>query len=202
MTVTVSIRNTAPVSATGGPFDVDVYPHLEEAPALMTLGADKQWETLGPGETKVLTFFVEVAQIGTNSLWAQVDTSNYIAESDETNNVFGPITFDVCTGSDDFDAGLGTFWTRRNVGSNVNGSYAVNATGQLTMRSTGTRLFEINQDSSFYYIYQKLHRRRFRRAAALDPAAKTKPVFQDRLVSAGRNGVARSVRHEYAHQLL
>ncbi|HNT76210.1 MAG TPA: TadE/TadG family type IV pilus assembly protein [Anaerolineae bacterium] len=155
MTVTVTIKNTQPVTATGGPFDIDVYPHLPEGetPGLLDLGADKQWETLGPGETKVVTAFVEVAQIGVNRLWAQVDTSNYVAELDETNNVYGPVTFEVCPGSDNFDAGAKSFWAKQRLGG-ASGSYAITSYGALLISNRSGELFKLSKDSSFYYFYQ------------------------------------------------
>lgn len=153
MTVTVAIQNTQPVSVTGGPFDVDIYAHFDEAPGLREMGTEKEWQTLGPGETKVITFVVKVEQLRVNKLWAQVDTTNYIAETNELNNVFGPVTFDVCPHSDDFDAGLESFWHETAVGSAV-ATHSVDSNGQLAINNRSGELYWRDSNTGFYYIYQ------------------------------------------------
>lgn len=148
--VTVEIFNSKNVTVTGGPFDVDVYPHLPREPYVGQIGGEKQWvETLGPLASKTLTMEVQVRELGENKLWAQVDSTNYIDEVDEGNNTFGPITFSTCF-EDDFDDGLDPDWQTANIGS-PNGSTNVNASGELEVTSSGSTLWGGSND--FYYIY-------------------------------------------------
>ncbi len=161
LTVTVKIENLAPVPISGGPFDVDLYLNLEEAPRVRQLGDSKQWiQTMGPLETRVITYVVMPRQFGESNVWAQVDTSDYIFEGDsggEDNNVYGPVDFEAQCGifndkrSDNFDGGLKDIWTSEGVGSNSSGSTSVNGNGELEISSYGTK---IGGTDSFYYVYQ------------------------------------------------
>ncbi|MFP4394364.1 MAG: TadE/TadG family type IV pilus assembly protein [Anaerolineales bacterium] len=148
--VTVEISNTKAVTVTGGPFDVDVYPHLAREPYVGQIGGEKQWvETFGPLASKTLTMEVQVSELGENKLWAQIDSTNYIDEVDEENNTFGPITFTTCF-EDDFDDGLDPAWQTENIGP-ANGSTSVNENGALEISSKGATLW--SSDNKFYYIY-------------------------------------------------
>ncbi|MBN2007343.1 MAG: pilus assembly protein [Anaerolineae bacterium] len=152
LTLTVSVQNLQPVAVTTGPFDVDVYPNLDEPPYLLQLSAEKQWvATIGPNATVVLTYVVSIEDVGTNHLWAQVDTTNYIEEEDETNNIFGPVDFEACVGSDDFDAGLKTVWSTGQYGD-ANGNAAVNGNGELAIMNKGSNL--MNPNDNYFYVYQ------------------------------------------------
>jgi len=154
MTVAVEIQNLQPVSVTTGPFDVDVYPHLESPPYVMQLSAEKQWlDDLGPGATRVLTFVVAVQVVGANQLWAQIDTSNYVEEIDETNNVWGPLDFAVCEGSDDFDNGLESFWIEQPIG-NAAGAYSIGSMGELKMTYSASSGLWGYSSHNLAYIYQ------------------------------------------------
>lgn len=162
LTLEVEVENLAPIAIVNTPFDVDVYLNLEEAPFTRQLGEVKQWLTdLGPFESTVLTVTVENTRFGSNNLWAQVDTTNYIDEGltgGEENNIFGPLDFDVDCGipdpamSDSFDSGLGAQWTTQELG-NADGSYANNG-GQLEVTSDGDSLWGGKND--IYYIYQPI----------------------------------------------
>ncbi len=162
LTVTVEVRNVAPVPVQGGPFDVDLYMNLDDPPVRLQLGDQKQWmAAMEALETTVLTYVIQPENFGTNALWAQVDTTNYIDEGDqggEDNNVFGPVEFTAECGvfdeerSDNFDGGLKPIWRAVDVGSSVNGRYSINAGGELEIRSTGRTIWSGN--NSFYYIYQ------------------------------------------------
>ncbi len=152
MTLTVSVHNLQPVNVTTGPFDIDVYPNLDEPPYLLQLSSAKQWlATIGPNATIVLTYVVEIEDVGTNHLWAQVDTTNYIEEEDETNNIFGPVDFEACVGSDDFDAGLKSVWATGKAGD-AQGSAAVNGNGELSVINKGSSLWD--SPDNYFFVYQ------------------------------------------------
>ena len=162
LTITVEVENLAPVSLIDEPFDLDLYLNLSDTPGIRQLGDQKQWiSDLGPYESTVFTLTVANAAFGENTLWAQVDTTDYIDEGEEggeDNNTFGPLNFSMECGvpnasmSDDFNSGLGGQWTAANVGStSVNGSTA-NSSGRLQIVSRGSTLW--GSSDNFYYIYQ------------------------------------------------
>ena len=165
ITINITIQNNSPVTVTGGPFDIDSYLDLNSAPSIQQLGQDKQWlSTLGPNASTTLTTTVTTYALGEHTLWAQVDTSNYIDEGDgggELNNTAGPVTFFAmdCVfdagRSDDFDAGLKPIWTDHEIRDSwddeVYGSYSVNGDGQLEITSRGSTLWG---GSNAYFIYQ------------------------------------------------
>ena len=128
---------------------MDVYPHLPREPYEGQIGGEKQWvDSLGPMASKTLTMEVTVSELGENKLWAQVDSTNYIDESNEDNNTFGPITFTTCF-EDDFNDGLDPAWQAAEV--SCNGSTGVNGNGELEITSNGSGLWGGNND--FYYLY-------------------------------------------------
>ncbi|MEA3309978.1 MAG: TadE/TadG family type IV pilus assembly protein [Chloroflexota bacterium] len=165
ITINITIQNNSPVTVTGGPFDTDAYLDLNSAPSVQQLGQVKQWlSTLGPNASTTLTTTVTTYELGEHTLWAQVDTSNYIDEGDgggELNNTAGPVTFYAmdcvfsAERSDDFDAGLKALWTEYDIRDSwddeVNGSYIINGDGQLELTSMGSTLWS---GSNAYFIYQ------------------------------------------------
>ena len=161
ITINITIQNNSPVAVTGGPFDIDTYLDLNSAPSLQQLGQDKQWlSTLGPNESTTITTTITTYELKEHTLWAQVDTSNYIAEGaggGELNNTAGPVDFFAmdcvfdAARSDDFDAGLKPIWTEINVGTGADGSYLINGDGQLELTSAGSTLWG---NTNAYYIYQ------------------------------------------------
>ena len=168
LTLTVEIENMAPVPIVNEPFDLDLYLNLQREPSLRQLGTEKQWITdLGPYESTVLTLTLENAGFGDNTLWSQVDTTNYIEEGNaggEENNTYGPLSFSLECGvpdpefSDNFDSGFSSKWSTANVSyygdSDIDGSTSVNGSGQLEIRSKGSSLW--SGSNRFFYIYQPL----------------------------------------------
>jgi hypothetical protein len=159
MTVVISVTNLSPAPLIGELFDVDIYVGLDAPPSQGELGLQKQWlSDVGGLETVPITFSLTLYDMGASNLYAQVDTTDYIEESDETNNVAGPLDFTLDCAldrarSDDFDGGLGSQWQTANVNSYVNGSNWVDGDGRLNLRSRGYTIWSGN--NSFYYIYQE-----------------------------------------------
>lgn len=116
VTVTVQIRNN------GGPaqelFDIDLYIDPEYAPLRGHPGDRKQWQDgLASGGTATLVFDVIFHGIATtHQIWAQVDTTNYVYEIDEYNNISGPVDVSVtiseeCYLDDDLEPSATPGWT-------------------------------------------------------------------------------------------
>ncbi len=121
ITLVITVTNQSPVPITTGPFDVDVYMPQDNAPQVQQMGLSKHWApNLGPLSSYVLTTTVTVYTYQPQTLWMQVDTTNYIKEGEaggENNNTFGPITIQpqLCVPfrgrNDNFDGGLGGQWS-------------------------------------------------------------------------------------------
>lgn len=159
ITVVIAVRNTMPVAITTGPFDVDVYLDLADSPMVRQVGEHKQWlTTLGPLESTTITATVTVYELGEHTLWAQVDTSNYIQEGNlggENNNVYGPVTFEAqeCVPlrgiSNDFSGG----WT----GSVVPEGYYLLEGGKLKVSPVRGEFYNIDaagRRGGYSYLYQ------------------------------------------------
>ena len=102
--VTVTVSNTGD-SGTGG-FFVDVYPDRESPPEAFDIGEDScDMAPLGPNSSAVCTAAVVYETPGSSNLWAQVDTDQEVPESNEANNVAGPIAVMVLDDSDDDSVG-------------------------------------------------------------------------------------------------
>ncbi len=157
LTVQLRVENMQPVEVEDVPFDVDVYPHLDDPPYVGLFTTGKQWiESFGPLESKVLTYVITAGKLGLNKVWAQVDTSDYIDEGDiggEDNNVFGPLEFETCSGSDDFDDGLRDVWSQAEIGSVYYSDVSVNGAGQLEVTSRSPSGLWGGYHN-FFYVYQ------------------------------------------------
>jgi hypothetical protein len=77
-------------------FWVDMYVNpTPEPPALRQAGTD--WSAagnLGANSAITITFYYSFVTTGTHKIYAQADTFDYISESNESNNVSGPVTVD------------------------------------------------------------------------------------------------------------
>jgi hypothetical protein len=88
--VTIILKNQGRV-AVNKPFYIDFYKHLEQPPVASQVG-DKFWlvSSLGVGvEVRYTWSFVMERSV--YNMYAQVDADNHIPESDEQNNIFGPV---------------------------------------------------------------------------------------------------------------
>ena len=96
--VTVTAKNQGAASA--GIFLVDFYEHSAGPPAgwgNFACGFDG----LAPGATVECNGTVTYGSAGTYNMWAQVDLDQFVPESNESNNVFGPQSISVQSGSPD-----------------------------------------------------------------------------------------------------
>lgn len=159
ITVVVTVRNTTPVQITTGPFDVDVYLNIPDRPVVRQLGIRKHWlNTLGPLESRAITTTVTVYELGIHTLWAQVDTSNYVNEGNlggENNNVHGPVTFEAkeCVPIRELSNNFSSGWT----GSVVPDGYYLVEDGKLKVypvRGTWHNADAANRRGGYSYVYQ------------------------------------------------
>ncbi len=164
ISLTMEIENLSPTRVENTYFDVDLYlDPLAPPPFQGQVGTVKQWlldiDAYGTQEVNAV---VELSS-GTHYLWGQVDTSNYIEETDEDNNVSGPYTLTVaCTvnstpyGDDFNDGAVDGKWTATQIGSpNVYGSLSESG-GLLNIDARGGRIWGSGGDENFYYVYQSI----------------------------------------------
>jgi hypothetical protein len=99
ITVTVTVQNQG-TGNIGGSFFVDLYKDSNTGPGVGEFG-DLFCEIngLAAGATKTCTIKIAYDAAGTYKMWAQVDADGYIPETNETNNIFGPQSIKVITGS-------------------------------------------------------------------------------------------------------
>jgi hypothetical protein len=166
VTVEVVIANVGEDVVTGT-FDIDIYvnpshtPVLKGVPGQGTAGgtSPKQWydEEVNVGATDSLNYVVVLPAWGDYTIWAQVDTSDRVSESDDENNISGPIAIDVrCSDlCDEFDAGaLDAKWVLSQVGtSSGSGDAAVTAEGELIIAGTGSSIWN-GTDGKFQFANQ------------------------------------------------
>jgi PKD repeat protein len=95
-TVYVTVKNQGNQGVPyGNNFYVDFYVDHEPAPLLhgdIEWGVQFSW--FGAGESYTLDSSYTFTE-GTHQLWGQADTDNTVVETDENNNVLGPVTLDV-----------------------------------------------------------------------------------------------------------
>jgi hypothetical protein len=89
--VTVTVRNNAAFDIVGRSFDVDIYLDPSIPPnnpdSSLPPGDRKLWiASLGAGATRTVVGYLTIYGGSTHDLWARVDTSRRIAETDELNN--------------------------------------------------------------------------------------------------------------------
>lgn len=163
ITLVITVTNQSPVAILSGPFDVDVYMPQDNAPQVRQMGLVKQWlPNLPPLGSFVLTTTVTVYTFDPQTLWVQVDTTNYINEGEaggEGNNTYGPIVIQprLCLPSrgreDNFDGGLGGQWTGLDLPT---ASHSV-VSGQLRIMPNRGRIGGIGNTGTFdggHYVYQ------------------------------------------------
>jgi len=143
-------------------FDVDYYlDPLFPPPFQGQLGDEKQWLlNIDPGGTQAVTATFNLAG-GTHQLWGQVDTTNYIEETDEDNNVSGPYTLTVaCTvdstpyGDDFNDSSVDGKWTLTGIPSGVSGNVSETGDGHLRINAYGSSTW--GTSDNMYYVYQSI----------------------------------------------
>ncbi len=113
-TIGVTIKNESTADMPWGTFYVDLYVNPPAPPVQLQRGTISQTAQLYVGgDWCTINFSYVFTQPGGYNLWAQVDTDNHVAESNENNNVRGPVyvfakTHSVFTDNDheDFQMGM------------------------------------------------------------------------------------------------
>ena len=85
-TMSVVVKNNS-FGYTDETFDIDFYLDPGGEPAPGNIGVIKQWIAgIDPMESVTVNTLMWLGDIGTHEIWARVDTSNYVEETDEDNN--------------------------------------------------------------------------------------------------------------------
>ena len=92
--ITVSVKNQGDADAGG--YSIDLYKNLTGAPGPSQIGDESCTKAgLAAGQTDSCTFSISFDTPGSYSVWAQADTGDAVAESDESNNYSGPYQITV-----------------------------------------------------------------------------------------------------------
>jgi hypothetical protein len=103
VTFTVDIENSGPGDALSL-FWVDLYdlPDGSTAPTAGQTTGDAAWTavgSLGTGDTKTVVLYYAFTQSGNREIYGYVDTRQNIAETEEGNNVWGPLNLNIAAGT-------------------------------------------------------------------------------------------------------
>lgn len=157
--ISVQVENRADVSVESY-FDVDLFVNPPEAPLPQRPGTSKVWlNGLGPQATTVVTHVVVLPGGSAHELWARIDGSEWVEESDEDNNLVGPIELaavvDVCSDLVDyFDGdGLDAKWTALTIGDASRFNQRVEEDGTLTLEGNGDGIWDAS-DAGLGFVYQ------------------------------------------------
>jgi hypothetical protein len=162
VTVGIVISN-AGLGVVSDTFDVDIYVNPSRTPVLKgqagqgTKGGSspKQWvtEVLTQGLGTVLNYVIVLPSPGDYDIWAQVDTSDLIEESNEENNILGPVEISLfCSDQcDDFDGGaIDPKWGLTALGARGgNASSSVTENEYLRLEGTGHEVVSADDGKSF-----------------------------------------------------
>ncbi|HDN85378.1 MAG TPA: T9SS type A sorting domain-containing protein, partial [Candidatus Aerophobetes bacterium] len=92
--VTVEFKNQG--NADAGEFRIDLYKDRDTKPTKGETGDTTSLiSSLTKGATGSTTFTYTYNSSGTKKIWAQIDTNDYVTESDEDNNIYGPYDQEV-----------------------------------------------------------------------------------------------------------
>ena len=105
VTVFITFANMGDADAPYG-FSLDFYKNRNTAPGLGEVGdVEQNFPSSMPccGYTYQTQFTVVYDDCGLSKMWAQIDTYNAVAESNENNNVVGPQDINVCNDCPNYD---------------------------------------------------------------------------------------------------
>lgn len=162
--ITITIRNDSSIDLTGRLFDVDIYVDPMIPPtvsASLPPGDYKQWLS-GINANSTATIYEDITLFGTgeHSLYARVDTSDFVVETNETNNILSDIlSTSACAleVEDDFDDGVvDGAWTKTDFGNGSPSSVSESG-GTLTLNSQGSSTWVRNdRNGGFTFLHQQV----------------------------------------------
>jgi hypothetical protein len=92
----VTIENIGDEAVMDLEFRVDIYRDSDTAPETTDHGdIYRMVDYLGPDECETIPITISYDSAGVYQLWVQVDTDNTVVESNEDNNVYGPVSVTV-----------------------------------------------------------------------------------------------------------
>ena len=147
-TMSIVVKNLSP-SSTDQPFDVDFYPDSQYAPPQSPIGKVKQWVSgIGPYGEVVVNTLMWVESPGEHSIWARVDTSDYVDEGlyeDNNADVIAVTAGLTASVSADTDWRSPTADYADNIGfDNPSGAYA----------NSGGRAYRNNNANNVSHVYR------------------------------------------------
>jgi hypothetical protein len=126
----ITVKNTGLLSANN--FRVSLYNNLSVAPTKSTTASKYTTiSSLAAGTTTVVTLTTSYGTVGSKKTWAYVDTGSAVAESNESNNIAGPLTVNIINPKPDLAIS--------SVGASTKTPFAQQAVNfTITVRNQGT----------------------------------------------------------------
>jgi hypothetical protein len=153
--IIITIRNNADINLSGRSFDVDVYIDPPQSPSLASSlppGDRKVWVAGVPANDSI-TVEVNIALYGSNwhTIYARADTTDYIIETDEDNNMDSVLvspppgcSFVI---TDTFDSSLDSAWDFIQYGNSDRGDGPSINSGRLRLHNDGSSTWNSNDDT-------------------------------------------------------
>jgi hypothetical protein len=151
--VAVTVFNNSPVSASGAYFDVDLYldpPHPPTTSSPFPPGDYKRWMYSAPAMGTSEVVFNIILRGTNHTIYGRVDTSNYIPESNEENNIYQTTISGRCVSEIGDALSSAANWTGVGYGDADNGSFSVGS-GIINLVSDGSSDF--GSSDNMYLAY-------------------------------------------------
>jgi len=156
--VTVTVRNNSPVSVSGEYFDVDLYLdplHPPTPGSKFPPGDYKRWMHSVPPMDTVDVLFNLTLRGADHTVYGRVDTSDYIAESNEANNIYQMTVSGGCVAEVTDALSSATKWTGKRYGDTDSGpidpDHPPVSGGVITLTSDGSSAF--GSSDNMYLAY-------------------------------------------------
>jgi hypothetical protein len=151
--VTVTVFNDSTVSVTGEYFDVDLYIDPIREPVISSQfppGDYKRWLNSIPPNSTAQTVFNLTLSGADHMVYGRVDTSNYVIETDDTNNIYEATVLPPC--AVEADPASGADWTGVDYGDAdiPPSSFSVSG-GAINLVSDGSSSF--GSSDNLYFVY-------------------------------------------------
>jgi hypothetical protein len=151
--VTVTVFNNSPVSISGEYFDVDLYVDPRYAPTTSSPfppGDFKRWVSTVPPTGTTQVVFNLTLRGADHIVYGRVDTSNYIVETNEANNIYQTTVSAACLAEVTNALDSAANWTGVGYGDADEGSFSVGG-GKIDLSSNGSDTMQ--SSDNMYLVY-------------------------------------------------
>ncbi len=155
--VTVTVFNNSPVAISGEYFDVDLYVDPLHAPTTSSQfppGDYKRWTSAVPPTSTAQIVFNVTLRGADHTVYGRVDTSNYIVETNEANNIYQTTVSAGCAAEVTNALDSAANWTDVGYGNANRGSFSVSG-GRIDLTSDGSSTWGSSDNMYLAYYNQQ-----------------------------------------------